>query len=385
MLLVLPVLVLPFITLAFWAGGGGKPGSATKLNTADGLNLHLPDPKVKKESVMDKLGFYEQADRDSQKLKEAMRNDPFFQEKMKVQSSGELEGILQRSESKGYQYNPSPYNGHANHAEDEVMKRLEALKAAMNQPQTNLNEKGSSEDDQSKTDDHVSRLEGLLASMNQSYESDPELDKLSGMMDKIIAIQHPEKVKEEVHQEAGQSLKVFEVKDKPTKDTAPDGFYSLEDSSSKIFSNAIEAVAHEDQFLVSGSVIKFRLLSDAYIKDEKIPAGSFVFGVVSLNGERLKVEINSIRYENSIYPVKLKVYDMDGLEGIYIPGTINRDAVRQSSVNSLQSMQLSSLDPSLSAQVTTAGINSVKSLLSRHAKLVKVKIKSGYKVLLSQN
>lgn len=45
-----------------------------------------------------------------------------------------------------------------------------------------------------------------------------------------------------------------------------------------------------------------------------------VSGLVSLENERLQVEISSIRYNNSLFPVKLEVYDMDGLAGIYIPG-----------------------------------------------------------------
>ncbi|MBK6993326.1 MAG: conjugative transposon protein TraM [Chitinophagaceae bacterium] len=40
---------------------------------------------------------------------------------------------------------------------------------------------------------------------------------------------------------------------------------------------------------------------------------------MSLNNERLEAEINSIRYGNSLFPVKLEIYDMDGLPGIYIP------------------------------------------------------------------
>ena len=137
-------------------------------------------------------------------------------------------------------------------------------------------------------------------------------------------------------------------------------------------SNAIEAVVNEDQVLVSGSIIKLRLVDDAFINDVKIPAGNFVFGTVSLDGERLNVKVNSIRLRNSIYPVKIKVYDMDGLEGIYIPGAINRDVAKQSADNSLQTMQLASMDPSLAAQATAAGISTAKNLLSRKMKLVKV-------------
>ena len=73
---------------------------------------------------------------------------------------------------------------------------------------------------------------------------------------------------------------------------------------------------------------------------------------------------------------------MDGLPGIYIPGTINRDVAKQSADNSLSLMEMSSVDPSLKAQATVAGIGAAKSLLSKKVKLVKVVVKAGYKVLL---
>lgn len=73
---------------------------------------------------------------------------------------------------------------------------------------------------------------------------------------------------------------------------------------------------------------------------------------------------------------------MDGLAGIHIPGAITRDVAKQSADNSLQMMELTTLDPSLKAQATAAGINTAKSLLSRKVKLVKVMVKAGYKVLL---
>jgi conjugative transposon TraM protein len=113
-----------------------------------------------------------------------------------------------------------------------------------------------------------------------------------------------------------------------------------------------------------------------------IPRNNIVSGIVALDNERLQVEINSIRYNNSLFPVKLEVFDLDGLAGIYIPGAISRDVAKQSADNSLQLMELTTLDPSLKAQAAAAGVSTVKSLLSKKVKQVKVMVKAGYKVLL---
>ena len=161
------------------------------------------------------------------------------------------------------------------------------------------------------------------------------------------------------------------------------GFYGIDDNESQSEEdNAIEAVVHANQTLVNGAVIKLRLTTDIYISGSLIPKGNFVYGIASLNNERLEIEVNSIRNGNSLFPVKLEVYDMDGLRGIHIPGAIARDVAKQSADNGLQLMELTSVDPSLKAQAGAAGINTVKNLMSRKVKQVKVLVKAGYKVLL---
>jgi conjugative transposon TraM protein len=160
-------------------------------------------------------------------------------------------------------------------------------------------------------------------------------------------------------------------------------FYGLDkDNSIAEEGLAIEAVVHSNQTLVNGSVIKLRLSTDIFINGVLIPKGNPINGTASLNNERLEVEITSLRYKNILFPVKLELYDIDGLPGIYIPGSISRDVAKNSADNSLQLMELTTLDPSLKAQAAAAGINTVKNLMSRKVKQVKVMVKEGYKVLL---
>jgi hypothetical protein len=107
----------------------------------------------------------------------------------------------------------------------------------------------------------------------------------------------------------------------------------------------------------------------------------FVFARV-LSGERLTIAITSIRDANSLLPVSLSVFDLDGMEGIYIPGAITRDAAKQASSQSIQDVQLYSMDNSLGVQAATAGIEAAKGLFAKKAKLIKVTVKAGYQVLL---
>jgi conjugative transposon TraM protein len=255
--------------------------------------------------------------------------------------------------------------------------------------------KGKSSNSTTVNSSDVDRLEQMMNMVNQSTDEDPELKQLNRMLDKILEVQYPKRVHEKLKQTSeaarGQVFAVSFKKDNSIThldtehltDGAVNGFYSLigttaiEDSH-----NAIQAVIHETQTIVDGSTVKLRLLNDVFINGVHIPKDNFLYGIASLRGERLSIKINSVRYNNSLFPVELSVYDMDGLNGIYIPGAITRDVAKQSTDRSMQTIGLTSLDPSWQAQAAGAGIEAAKTLVSRKVKLIKVTVKAGYQVLL---
>ena len=40
----------------------------------------------------------------------------------------------------------------------------------------------------------VNKLQGMIQILNHKQENDPEMDQLGGMLDKILDIQHPDRV-----------------------------------------------------------------------------------------------------------------------------------------------------------------------------------------------
>lgn len=392
MLLVLPILILPFITMAFWALGGGSGDTSQKTVPSSGLNLQLPNAHLKDDKSETKLSFYEEADKDFFKMGQQMKDDPFLQSQEKDTSL--------HFEPKHSVSSSDSTIGYKDPNEEKVYQKLAQLNQQLNTSpvKNNSNEVTSSVDKTSSSvnNEDVERLDQLMQHMNKdSAADDPEMNNLNGIMEKILDIQHPERVKEKLQEKNIQNKEnIFPVNKEPTlssvslldtsvkKQNDSNGFFGLEDESTSKEANAIEAVVHENQTLVNGAVIKLRLLSDISIDGNVIPKDNFVFGIVSLNDERLLVEVSSIRVDHSLFPIKLTVYDMDGLPGIYIPGAITRDVAKQSLDNATQMMQISSLDPSVKAQAATAGIEAAKTLLSKKAKLVKVTVKAGYKVLL---
>lgn len=401
MMLVLPVLVLPFVTMAFWALGGGEAdGSKNITANSKGLNLQLPNANLKDDKNADKLSFYNEADADSLKREELLRNDPYYKDSILGKQNALLtDTSFHISNAPLYSgLNQSPYNKSADASEQKIYQKINEINKQINQADTetrfsNYTNQSAGSNEQFSTE--VDRLQDMMQQMNGSPDADPEMDQLNGTLEKILDIQHPDRVKEKLKERSLKNKEqVFIMSKQPVKNNislldtnkskkyTENKFYGLEEENNAQEQNTVEAVVHQTQTLVNGAVVKMRLLNDIYLNGSLIPKGNFVFGTAELNDERLEININSIRNNNSLFTVKLEVYDMDGLPGIYIPGAISRDVAKQSADNSLQLMELTSVDPSFKAQAAATGINAAKSLLSKKVKQVKVLVKAGYKVLL---
>jgi len=382
MILVLPVLVIPFVTMAFWALGGGK-GEGNKNTAANntGLNMQLPNANLKDDKNADKLSFYNEADADSLKREELLRNDPYYRDSILGKQTAMIEdtGFKTNSVPLYSGLNQSPYNKNADASEQKIYQKINEINWQINQADTatvspQINNQATEKDGHFTNE--VDRLQDMMQQMNNNPDADPEMDQLNGTLEKILDIQHPERVKEKLKEKSLKNKEqVFIMSKQPVKNNislldtvksrkhTENKFYGLEDDMDTEEQNTVEAVVHQTQTLINGAVVKMCLLNDIYLNGSLIPKGNFVFGIAALNDERLEININSIRNNNSLFTVKLEVYDMDGLPGIYIPGAISRDVAKQSADNSLQLMELASADPSLKAQAAATGINAAKSLL----------------------
>lgn len=413
----LPVLALPFVTMIFWALGGGE-GATVQAQPIDsvGLNFNLPDAHFAEKEVWDKLALYEMAERDSNEFEEARESDPYF-DLISVQTEQHEADTTNDKLISGFK---SKQRSAVDPNEEKVNRKLEELYKEINKPAKVVSETKQVEnqtpivaDPQFNSD--VNRLEALMETMQSSSEPDPEMEQIEGVLEKILDIQHPERVKEklELHEQFAKSgalsveavgdddnisiMKTLNAQTKSLADSTEqlqkfavvsailaNGFYGLDDESiqSETKDNSIQAVIHDTQELVAGSTVKMRLLTDIHVNGRTIPKDQLIYGICAINGERLTIEIKSIRTQQSLLPIALTVYDLDGLEGIYIPGAIARDAAKQASGNALQNIQLMSLNPSLGAQAAAAGVEAAKGLFTKKAKLIKVTVKAGYQILL---
>ncbi|MDB5013253.1 MAG: conjugative transposon TraM protein [Daejeonella sp.] len=362
-LLVLPLLVLPFITMAFWALGGGQNRQELHAQASKaGLNTSLPDAKFNPKDKQDKFSVYEISAKHNNDL-----NKKESQDIGRLILTGDADVALDPNEK---------------NINDKLAEINEVLQQQDEQAQPYRKEKKPLSIKQPvQISADVDRLESLMKSLQSDNGQDPEMEQLNGVLEKILDVQHPERLKEKYAKKPIKPLKaVFAVR-------KPDTISDNTDSSYLAIStgNTIQAVIHQDQDVVSGSVIKLRLADTINANGIVIPKNEFIYGIADINNERLKIDITTLRTKNSIITVNLAAYDLDGLEGLYIPGAISRDAAKKGVDDAIQDLQIMNMNPSVSAQAASAGIQAAKGLFGKRMKQIRVKVKAGYQLFLKDN
>ncbi|MET3115389.1 hypothetical protein AAKU52_003138 [Pedobacter sp. CG_S7] len=335
-LLVLPVLIVPFMALAFYAMGGGKGNAIHQQTAQKGINTELPDAAFKKDEPTDKMGFYQQSDRDSSANK----------------NSKGLAGVAERLGFNSSEEDPQT---------TAINEKLEALNKEISRPEEPARSQTSAAGNTSSSSikNDVDRLEALMRTMQSGKDEDPEMAQLSGMMDKIISIQNPELIQQRL---------------KTQQSSSPDSLF-----------RAIPATIVDNQKAVQGATIKLQLQDSVRLNGLLIPKGHLLFGVCRITNQRLLLDIKNIRMGTSIIPVDLTVYSLDGMAGIYAPEAMLADAVSGGADDAIRSMQFLSMDQSIGVQAAGAGIDAAKGLFSKKVKKIKVKLEAGSSILLRNN
>ncbi len=82
----------------------------------------------------------------------------------------------------------------------------------------------------------------------------------------------------------------------------------------------IKAMIDQTTKSTDGTRLRFKLLDDVVVQDVMIKKGTYLYGTVSGFGQqRVKANIPSILVGDRFINVSLNVYDIDGMEGFYVP------------------------------------------------------------------
>ena len=165
------------------------------------------------------------------------------------------------------------------------------------------------------------------------------------------------------------------------------GFHSALAQPSSIQRNTLPVVVDHTTTLREGNYVALRLLESAHIGELRIPRQSLLIAQAKLGGNRLHLLVKSIEIGGRIIPVKLSAYDLDGQEGIYIPGAEQVSALKEVGANIGGSVGTSftfasSAKDQIISEAARGVMQGASQLLQKKLRTLQVTLKGGYRLFL---
>ena len=167
------------------------------------------------------------------------------------------------------------------------------------------------------------------------------------------------------------------------------GFHSLASTAAPTMRNTLKVVVDRTTTLKEGDNVVLRLLETAKVQGLRIPRQSRLIAVAKIEGNRMRLLVKSIEVDGHIIAVKLSAYDMDGQEGVYIPGSEDINALKEVGANIGGSMGTSftfasSAKDQIISEAARGVMQGASQLLQKKLRTVKVTLKGGYRLFLVQ-
>jgi conjugative transposon TraM protein len=156
--------------------------------------------------------------------------------------------------------------------------------------------------------------------------------------------------------------------------------------------NTIWACVNSNQKLVNGQNVKLRLLEPVETGGILFLKNSLITGIAQIQGERLNISIHSLEQNGTIVSVQLTAYDTDGQLGLFIPGSVEANALKEITASmgrdagtSINISQGTSAGEQIAADVGRSFIQGTSQYVSKKLRTTKVTLKAGHKLLLMPN
>ena len=312
---VLPLLALPFLCLFFYVfhSGGTKQKTATKQ--AAGINTSVGDvsPEVKKQDLTNKLDAYRN------RFKETDGNNTVT---------------------------AIPTEKPADQSIANNKAKLDSINRLMNRRFHSHPATVSSQDQQMA--EALNRLQSRQKNVQENNSPPTAKDPMAlfrqqmAYMDSVRKASDPAYIAAKQKQEAQAKAEAAKAADKTlvvTKAAANSSdFNTVMPEKDRDF---IKVVIDEGLTGYAGSRIRLRLLDDMQAGPYLIKKDTYLYALISgFTGQRVTLSVKSIVYQDKILPVKLEVYDLDGLEGLYVPESAFRDFTKDLGTNTVQGVTI---------------------------------------------
>ncbi len=358
------------------------------LQTTEYLNPELPDARVKGDGIgskyesmlksygkIDDYSAVDNIDRNNEEEKEEYNSRYSDEERASLESKeakklAEMQEQLQKSAQKGKDMN----NGTPMTEDERVALSQQREKDAMEELNRALAQ---------------ARLQGQAATSptpqtqgeqgQQSQQAQQVQQPSSGKVEGKVEINERSVKAIDEDEEAQEVVKKVKV--------TSDYFNTLCENEPE--KKLIKAIIDENVKAVDGSRVRLRLLDDIEINETVVPKGSYIYAIMSgFGSQRVKGSVKSILVDDELIKVSLSIYDTDGLEGLYVPGSAFRETskdVASGAMSGNMNMGTTSSNNSLSQwgmQALTNAYQKTSNAIGKAIKKNSAKLKYGTFVYL---
>ena len=375
------------------------PSDKDKAAEQEGLNKDIPEATVR-QLTDNKLKSYELGDKSASesetqaeigRLSDYFAEEPTSLDAQGQPSSTKIEGSLQR-----YEENKRLLSSF--YATDPNAEEREALRAENEDLREALRKKESEEDDEE---------EKQLRLMERSYQMaskylpkggelpakaflraeertivDPEAE--SALQEpRMEVLAEPKHMVSSLAQPMADSTFMQEYGSKERHL----GFHAALAQPSSVQRNTLPVVVDHTTILREGDYVALRLLESVHIGELRIPRQSLLIAQAKLGGNRLHLLVKSLEIGGRIIPVELSSYDLDGQEGIYIPGAEQVSALKEVGANIGGSVGTSftfasSAKDQIISEAARGVMQGASQLLQKKLRTLQVTLKGGYRLFL---
>lgn len=167
------------------------------------------------------------------------------------------------------------------------------------------------------------------------------------------------------------------------------GFCSVGKAAPSIARNTLSVVVDRTTTIRQGDFLRLRLAESARIEGMTLPPNTVLIAQSTIDGNRMKLHVKSVEHAGRILAVKLSAFDLDGQEGLAIPGSEEVSALKEVGAGvggtiGTSFTFASSAKDQLIAEAARGVMQGASQLLQKKLRTVKVTVKSGHRLFLVQ-
>jgi len=319
---IIPLIALPFICIFFYVYQSTfSKESAVKDNEPQlKENISEVSPEVKNKALTDKLNAYREMYRrgDGYTAVNQLQEDKVdgfrFDEMYNDKEKRKLDSIKDKLKQESLISVDAPKAMHRNEDLDRVLSSLV--------PKSNAEPR--------KEPKRTAEDPMLLFRRQMEFA-----DSLAKANDPEERAAREERQRIEIAKKAEADMPLLKVRKAVDTESV---FNTVRDNPNDSF---IQAIIDENMTGYVDSRLRIRLMDDLLVGSNLIHKGTYLYAKISgFTGQRVLLNITSIMQGGKILPVKLDLYDNDGLQGLYVPASAFREFSKELGANSSQGISI---------------------------------------------